>query len=52
LFNGISEIKDFNFEYHSTQYSRIPEIDLYQYYYIPKDIAILDFIKKLDAFKK
>lgn len=39
------EIKDFNFEYHSTQYSKIPEIDLYQYYYIPKDIAILDFTK-------
>jgi len=39
------EIKDFNFEYHSTQYSKIPEIDLYQYYYIPKDIAILDFNK-------
>jgi len=39
------EIKDFNFEYHSTQYSKITEIDLYQYYYIPKDIAILDFTK-------
>ena len=39
------EIKDFNFEYHSTQYSKIPELDLYQYYYIPKDIAILDFTK-------
>ena len=39
------EIKDFNFEYHSTQYSKIPELDLYQYYYIPHNIAILDFTK-------
>lgn len=37
------EMKDLDFYTYSTQYSKIPEIDLYQNYYIPQNMRILDF---------
>jgi hypothetical protein len=39
------EVKDIDFYTYSTQYAKIPEIDLYQYYYIPKNTKLLDFSK-------
>ena len=42
---SLFEMKDMDFYTYSSQYTKIPEIDLYQYYYIPKDIKILDFTK-------
>jgi hypothetical protein len=42
---SIFEIKDIDFYTYSTNYAKIPEIDLYQYYYVPKNTKILDFTK-------
>lgn len=42
---SLFEIKDIDFDTYSSAYSKIPEIDLYQYYFIPPDVNILDFQK-------
>jgi len=42
---SIFETKDIDFYTYSTSYSKIPEIDLYQHYYVPKNTKILDFTK-------
>lgn len=42
---SVFETKDIDFYTYSTNYSKIPEIDLYQYYYVPKNTKILDFTK-------
>jgi hypothetical protein len=39
------EIKDIDFDTYSSSYSKIPEIDLYQYYFLPPNVKILDFQK-------
>jgi hypothetical protein len=40
---SLFEIKDIDFDTYTSRYATIPEIDLYQYYYIPERVSILDF---------
>jgi len=42
-FLSLFEIKDIDFDTYTSRYAKIPEIDLYQYYYIPENTSILDF---------
>jgi hypothetical protein len=42
---SLFEIKDLDFDTYSSQYSKTPIIDLYQYYYAPSGVTILDFNK-------
>ena len=42
---SIFEIKDIDFNTYSSSYSKTPEVDLYQYYFIPPNTKILDFQK-------
>ncbi len=42
---SLFEIKDIDFGTYSSSYSRIPELDLYAYYFIPAETRILDFTK-------
>jgi hypothetical protein len=37
------ELKDLDFTTYTSDYSKIPELDLYQYYWIPEGATILDF---------
>ena len=41
---SIFDFKDLDFYTYSTQYSRIPEIDFFKTYYVPKDTPILNFM--------
>lgn len=34
-------IKDFDFDFYSSQYANFPKIDLYKYYFIPENIKLL-----------
>jgi len=40
---SLFEIKDIDFYTYSSQYSKIPEIDLYHYYWVPPNTKILNF---------
>ena len=40
---SIFDTKDIDFTRHISEYSKIPELDLYQYYYVPANTKILDF---------
>lgn len=42
---SIFDIKDIDFNVFSSDYSKIPEVDLYQYYWVPANVQILDFTK-------
>jgi hypothetical protein len=42
---SLFEIKDMDFYTYSSQYTKIPEIDFYQNYYVPKETKLLDFTK-------
>lgn len=42
---SLFEIKDMDFYTYSSQYTKIPEIDFYQNYYVPKETELLDFTK-------
>lgn len=42
---SLFDIKDIDFYTYSSQYTKIPEIDFYQTYYVPKDTPLLDFTK-------
>lgn len=44
---SLFEIKDMDFSIYSSDYAKIPEIDLYQYYYIPAETRLLDFTQKV-----
>lgn len=42
---SLFDIKDIDFYTYTSQYAKIPEIDFYQNYYVPKDTKLLDFTK-------
>ncbi len=42
---SLFEIKDFDFDTYRSDYAKFPEIDLYQYYFLPPNTKILDFQK-------
>jgi len=42
---SLFEIRDIDFNVFSSEYSKIPEVDLYQYYWVPANVKILDFTK-------